>query len=85
MQNVYLAVYIHFTTDYALEFPTKNVSDYVHIWGMPSLTKFTVCFWMKSNDSGKGALFSYAVPGQSNELLISNYNSFNVRIGNVER
>lgn len=44
------------------------------------MTEFTVCFWMKSNDSNEGTPFSYAVPEQANELLIINYNSFSVRI-----
>ncbi|XP_078363951.1 neuronal pentraxin-1-like [Oculina patagonica] len=72
-------------TDYALEFPNKDVTDYVHIWGMPNLTEFTVCFWMKSSDNDHGTPFSYAVLDQSNELLIIGYDSFNVRIGNTLR
>ena len=75
----------HASTDYALEFPNKDVNDYVHIWGMPNLTEFTVCFWMKSSDSNHGTPFSYAVPQESNELLIIGYDSFNVRIGGTLR
>lgn len=32
---------------------------------------FTVCLWIKSNASpGVGTPFSYAVPGQANELVL---------------
>lgn len=32
---------------------------------------FTVCMWIKSNASpGVGTPFSYAVPGQANELVL---------------
>ena len=36
---------------------------------MHSLTQFTVCLWMQSSES-VGTLFSYAVPGMDNELLL---------------
>ncbi|KAL9965278.1 hypothetical protein ACROYT_G029053 [Oculina patagonica] len=58
-----------YLSDYALYFPNKGVTDYVNIWGMRSLTQFTVCFWMKSSDTNQGTPFSYAVPGRNNELL----------------
>lgn len=67
-------------TDYALEFPNRDVNDYVQIWGMPNLTEFTVCFWMKSNDSNSGKPFSYAIPEENNELLIINYSNLEVWI-----
>jgi len=72
-------------TDYGLEFPNKAVTDYVHIWGMPSLTQFTVCFWMKTSDSNDGTPFSYATPGSNNELLIAKYNNFAVWVGNEKK
>ena len=56
-------------TDYALHFPTKGVSDYVDIWGMPSLTQFTVCLWMKKNGtSSYGTMFYYGAPDQRTEI-----------------
>ncbi|KAL9983773.1 hypothetical protein ACROYT_G005997 [Oculina patagonica] len=56
--------------DYAFNFPNKGVDDYVKLSNMPSgLTEFTVCLWMSSTSS-QGSLFSYAVSGQDNELLI---------------
>ena len=45
----------------------------MNIWGMPSLTQFTVCFWMKKNGiSGSGTVFLYGgVPGQSTTIWIA--------------
>ncbi|XP_068679510.1 neuronal pentraxin-2-like [Montipora foliosa] len=69
------------SNDYALQFSTTGVSDYVNIWGMPGLSQFTVCLWMKSSSSNEGTPFSYAVNGQENELLLYNYGSFELCIG----
>lgn len=68
-----------------MEFPKKNVMDRVNIWGMPNMKEFTVCFWMKSNDTTDGTPFSYSVPAANNEILITKYNSFDVWIGNEKR
>ena len=62
--------------DYAIEFPDMDVRNYVIINpanDMPSLSQFTVCMWIKSTASGHGAHFSYAVPGQHNEILFWGY------------
>ena len=40
---------------------------------MRSLSQFTICFWMKSNDTAEGTVFSYSVPSEANELLVYNY------------
>lgn len=38
---------------------------------LPEMYAFTVCMWIKSNASpGVGTPFSYAVPGQANELVL---------------
>ena len=38
---------------------------------MKSLTAVAFCVWMKSNDNRyEGAILSYAVPGNDNELLL---------------
>lgn len=38
---------------------------------LPEMYAFSVCMWMKSNASpGMGTPFSYAVPGQANELVL---------------
>ena len=57
----------------------------VNIWGLPSMNAFTVCFWMKSNDSTDGTPLSYAVPAANNEILIAKHNNFDVWIGNEKR
>ena len=72
-------------TDYALHFPSQGVTNYANIWGMRSLTEFTVCFWMKSSSTNDGVPFSYAVPGQANELLIFDYANFRLVIGDIWR
>lgn len=58
----------------------------MNIWGMPSLAQVTVCLWMKSNDTGSGrSPFSYAVPGEDNELLIFSVASLQIYIGGDNR
>jgi len=38
---------------------------------LPEMYSFSVCLWLKSNASpGVGTPFSYAVPGQANELVL---------------
>jgi len=71
--------------DYALHFPRQGVTDYANIWGMRSLTEFTVCFWMKSSATNDGTPFSYAVQGQDNELIIYNHGDFYLYIGGESR
>ena len=73
-------------TDYALHFPNKGVSDYANIWGMRSLTQFTVCFWMKSSaTSTRGTPFSYNYQGMDNALLIYDYTDFHLWVGGTKR
>ena len=78
-KDLSVANFVIFFADYALYFATRGVTDYTQIWGMPSLSQFTVCEWIKSTDSNKkGILFSYAVSGNWNTfnelLIIYNYN-----------
>lgn len=80
-----LCILYSIIADYAFEFPNKNVDDFVHVWGMPCLKQFTVCFWMKSSDSSGGTPFSYAVPGADKELIVTNYNNFTVWVGDDKR
>lgn len=69
---------------YALYFRNKDVSSYANIWGMPSLTAFTICFWMNSNDgSTADTTLSYSVPGQNNEIIIETYGKLRVVVGDV--
>lgn len=71
--------------NYALHFQSQGVSDYANIWGMRSLTQFTVCLWMKSSATNYGTPFSYAVTGEDNELLLYNYKDFHVYINGGNR
>ena len=74
--------YYFFILDYALEFPKQGVSDYVNIWGMRSLTTFTICFWMKTAIAS-GTPFSYATStAKNNELLIDYPADLRLYVGN---
>ena len=68
----------------AFKFPNKGTTDFVKVSGMPSLTAFTVCLWMNSSET-EGTLFSYAVSGQDNELLIEYSTYFDFLIGGTQR
>lgn len=69
-------------SDYTLEFPKQGVTDYANIWGMRSLTQFTVCFWIKTTAS-RGTPFSYAsTDALNNELLIEHPGRFALLVGN---
>ena len=52
---------------------------------MRSLSKFTVCYWMKSTASNDGTVLSYAVPGQHNELLFFDHTNVHVYIAGDKR
>lgn len=67
-------------------FPRQGVNDYVIIRGtMPRLSSLTACLWMKATDVNEGTPLGYAVPDQSNEFIIYNYNSFMLFIGGKYR
>ena len=72
-----------------LSFPSKNVINYVRIdlpSSLPPLTAFTVCLWIKVTDqSERGALFSYAVVGVPDEILLYKYSSLRLLIKNGQR
>ncbi|KAG7271335.1 hypothetical protein CRUP_037284 [Coryphaenoides rupestris] len=56
---------------FQLTFPLRTNYMYAKVKkSLPEMYAFTVCMWLKSNASpGVGTPFSYAVPGQANELL----------------
>ncbi|KAJ7380291.1 Sushi, von Willebrand factor type A, EGF and pentraxin domain containing 1 [Desmophyllum pertusum] len=67
---------------YALQFPQRGTSDYVITRGIRILTAVTVCFRMKSSDTGnEGTPLSYAVSGTDNELLVYSYRNFELCVG----
>ena len=47
---------------------------------MPSLTQFTVCLWVKTNATNDGTPFSYAVPGEHNEIAILGVGATDIHI-----
>ena len=53
---------------------------------MPNLSAVTVCLWMKTADTrNEGALLSYAVSGENNELLLINYRNLEFYINDHGR
>ncbi|KAG8429197.1 hypothetical protein GDO86_014095 [Hymenochirus boettgeri] len=57
---------------FQLTFPLRTNYMYAKVKKtLPEMYAFTVCMWLKSNASpGVGTPFSYAVPGQANELVL---------------
>lgn len=76
-------------TNFQLHFPNKSVNNYVRfdlLRCAPPLTAFTVCLWLKTADpADDGATFSYSLPGQENEILLTDYTSFRFLIANTYR
>ena len=64
-------------SNFQLSFSSKTVSDYVRfdlLSCAPPLTAFTLCLWIKVGDkSSDGALFSYSIPDEDNEILLIDY------------
>ena len=79
-----LFFFFNFFVDNAFHFPNKGITDAIKISNMrSSLTAFTVCLWMSSNNT-RGTPFSYAVGegnNDDNELLIEYNGSFEFLIG----
>ncbi|XP_029455059.1 neuronal pentraxin-1 [Rhinatrema bivittatum] len=57
---------------FQLAFPLRTNYLYAKVKkSLPEMYALTVCMWLKSNASpGVGTPFSYAVPGQANELVL---------------
>lgn len=72
-------------TNFQFTFPDKVVTDYVRFdlqRCAPPLTAFTVCFWIKTADQADdGAIFSYSLPDEDNEILVIDYTSLKLLIG----
>ncbi|XP_075760207.1 neuronal pentraxin-1 isoform X2 [Pelodiscus sinensis] len=60
------------TDKFQLTFPLRTNYMYAKVKkSLPEMYAFSVCMWIKSNASpGVGTPFSYAVPGQANELVL---------------
>ncbi|XP_031570827.1 uncharacterized protein LOC116305127 isoform X2 [Actinia tenebrosa] len=48
------------TNDYEVHFP-KNHADYINITNIPDMTSFTICMWLRTNDTSPGTPFIYRV------------------------
>ena len=72
-------------TNLQLTFPAKSVTDYVRFdlqRCAPPLTAFTICFWIKTADQADdGSSFSYSLPDEANEILVTDYTSFKLLLG----
>ncbi|KFP01501.1 Neuronal pentraxin-1, partial [Calypte anna] len=57
---------------FQLTFPLRTNYMYAKVKkSLPEMYAFSICMWLKSNASpGMGTPFSYAVPGQANELVL---------------
>ena len=58
---IYLFISLGEASNYDLYFPQKTLTSYVHQTWFLSLSMFTVCFWMKTDDLSEGTTFSYAI------------------------
>ncbi|XP_067914815.1 neuronal pentraxin 1 like [Heterodontus francisci] len=60
------------TDKFQITFPLRTNYMYAKVKkSLPEMYAMTVCMWLKSNASpGVGTPFSYAVPGQPNELVL---------------
>ena len=52
---------------------------------MNNLSALTACLWMTAADTNAGTPLGYAVPGQDNEFVIYNYQSFMLFVGGENR
>ncbi|XP_030744079.2 neuronal pentraxin-1 [Echinops telfairi] len=62
---------------FQLTFPLRTNYMYAKVKkSLPEMYAFTVCMWLKSSAApGVGTPFSYAVPGQANELVLIEWGS----------
>lgn len=63
----------HIDGDFKMRFPQKAETDYV---ALPRAfkedqTELTISFWVKTVPNGPLAIFSYAVPGNDDEIRIA--------------
>ena len=72
--------------NYELKFATRTVSDYALLSSFSSLTKFTLCFWMKTYDSGDLCPFSLANTSGGDALhMMVEGNKISFHIGDESR
>lgn len=72
--------------DRSLQFSRNEAPGRVNILDLTSLEAFTIGFWMKTDDKlNKGTPFSYGTSEQKNELLLYNYQNFQLIIHGERR
>ena len=61
------------SSEFFLDFPTRQNTSYVETVSLPSLKEFTVCFWMKRGFDGslRTAIMSYATTEELTSLLVN--------------
>lgn len=57
---------------FLLDFPARQNTSYVETVSLPSLTEFTLCFWMKRgfDDSLRGTIMSYVTTQELKSLFV---------------
>lgn len=74
------------TADRSLQFSRNEAPGRVNILDLTSLEAFTIGFWMKTDDKlNKGTPFSYGTSEQRNELLLYDYQEFQLIIHGERR
>lgn len=72
------------SSDFFLDFPTRQTTSFVETVSLPSLTQFTFCFWMKQCFDGslRSAIMSYATTEEVKSLwvLIGSSGGLNLRV-----
>ena len=72
------------SSNFQLSYPNKTVEDYASYQVSSSaanLTAFTLCLWINVSDpSDDGTMFSYSLPDEDNELLLTDYSRFKILI-----
>lgn len=60
-------------SEFVFDFPARDVNDYVEVSTLPTLMKFTFCFWMKRGFDGSLAagILSYATAQEVKSLLVT--------------
>lgn len=72
--------------DRSLQFSMNGTPGRVDIRDLTSLEAFTIGFWMKTDDKlNKGTPFSYGTSENSNELILYNYQEFQLIIHGESR
>lgn len=71
--------------NYDLKFSGKE-KDFVEFKDLPKLKEVTIAFWVKTNDQTmKGTIFSYSVPGKRNALSLADPNALRLYVNGDDK